>query len=100
MELVIREVIETKGDYSQVVVSRDVFDVTKGFRPELPYTTTRNSAGQGVRVFEFDGNRQLFVRFDKEAGRTVFVTQKDTAQETLKTLDEEREGEPVVAFSF
>ena len=100
MELVIRTIIESAGDFSHVVVSRDVFTATKGFKPELPYTTSRNSTGQGIRIFEFDDAKLLYVRYDKEEQKTVFIADNETAQACLLTLDEERADEPVLAMAY
>jgi len=102
--LVVRTIIETKDAFSQVVVSREVFEATKGYVPPMPYTTAQNAAGQGIRVFEFAGGHKLYVRYvkdDAERGNyTVFVTDADTAQATLTTLEQEREGGEKVGFSF
>jgi len=113
MELVIREVIEEKGDFAHVVVSREVFDAVKGF--DVPnwkgeahpkavegkvYATSRNKAGQGVRIFQFNDGKELFLRYNTEERKTTFVVSSDVAKTSLRSLEQERAGEPVLGFSF
>lgn len=99
IKLAVRSIISTKGDYSQVVVSNEVFKAVTGVRPSLPYTTARQTTGQGVRIFDFGGTK-LYSRRDKEAGKTYFVMHKDDAAKCLRTLEQERANEPVLAFDY
>ena len=98
-QLKVRSIIESKGDYSQVVVSRDVFDAVKGFKPVMAYETSRDAAGRGVRIYDF-GSAKLFARRDKESGKTIFVMDTQEAAGHLETLEQERSGEPTLEFAF
>lgn len=95
----VRTIVETQGEYAHVIVDRDTFEAVNGFKPALPYTTTRNASGQGVRVFTIDGV-QLFARRDKESGKSVFVMKNADATRLLTTLADERANEPSLAFTF
>jgi hypothetical protein len=97
--LKVRNIIESKGDYSHVVISRENFDAVNGFKPQMAYTTSRDAAGRGIRVFDFSGVN-LFARRDKENGKTVFIMKTTDAAERLETLEQERAGEPTLAFAF
>lgn len=98
-QLKVRSIIATKDGYSHVVIDRASFDAVTGFRPKLPYTTGRNAAGQGIRMFNIDGTT-LFARLDKETGKSVFVMSEAEARARLLPLDEERANEPAMAFAF
>jgi hypothetical protein len=95
----VRTIIATIGNYSHVVVDRETFDKVNGFRPELPYTTTRDAQGRGVRVFDIDGTK-LYARKDKAEGKTVFVMNSKDAMAHLQTLAQERENEPSLEFAI
>lgn len=95
----VRTIIATIGNYSHVVVDRETFEQVNGFRPQLPYTTTRDAQGRGVRVFDIDGAK-LYARKDKEEGKTVFVMSTADATKHLQTLAQERENEPALAFAI
>ena len=99
LTLAVRTIIKEDGEFAQVVVSNEVFKQVAGVRPALPYTTARNAAGNGVRIFDIDGVK-LYTRRDKEAGKTYFIMHKADAQKCLKTLEEERAGEPVLGFQI
>lgn len=98
--LTVRQIIAEDNGYAHVVVAQNVFELVNGFRPKLPYTTGRNAAGNGVRCFEFKDGAKLWARRDKESGKTIFVTSADVAKKNLRTLEEERSGEPALAFGF
>ena len=95
----VRAILATEGDYSHVVLDRATFEAVNGFRPALPYTTTRNAQGQGVRVFTIDGVT-VYSRKDKDTKKSVFVMKTADAQRLLSTLADERANEPSLAFSF
>lgn len=99
LAIAVRSIIKETGDFAQVVVSNEVFKQVAGVRPLLAYTTARNSAGNGVRIFEIGGVK-LYTRRDKEAGKTYFIMKKEDAQKCLRTLEEERAGEPVLEFDI
>lgn len=97
IQLAVRAIIKTVGNHSQVVVSNEVFKAVAGVRPALPYTTARNAAGNGVRIFDFAGTH-LYTRRDKELGKTFFIMKKEDAEKCLRTLEQERAGEEVLDF--
>ena len=95
----VRTIISTVGDFSQVVVDADTFKKVQGLNPAIPHLTARNQQGKGVRIFDIAGIK-LYVRYDKEARRSIMVMQKKDAEAKLLTLEAERSGEPALAFSF
>jgi hypothetical protein len=95
----VRKIIATIGDYSHVVVDGETFAKVNGFIPELPYTTTRDSQGRGLRVFNVEGV-PLYARKDQETGKTIFVMTSKDAQQNYLPLDDERAAGPSVSFAF
>ena len=93
----VRAIVSSKDGFSHVIVSRATFDLTAGFRPQMEYTTGRNKAGQGVRVFTFADGAKLYSIFDKG---TKFIMGTAEAEAHLSTVEEEYEAtSSVLAFS-
>jgi len=103
-QLVVREIIEEKDGFAQVVVSRDVFEATRGFVPKLPYERAANAKGEGIRIYTFAEGKKLYVKYSKDeetgAATSTFVTDSPTAHACLRTLEQERANEPKLEFSF
>lgn len=95
-EVKVRRIFEEVGDYSGVSIDIDNFNKVRSARPELPYQTTHNSKGQGVRYFNFNGTL-VFTRWIADERATRLFMRTEDAQEKLSTVDDEREGEVGIA---
>lgn len=97
--IAVRNIFQVQGEYAQVSVDSETFKAINGLRPALEYTTTRNAAGQGIRVFNINGV-QVMSRYDKENRKTRFIMKHSDAMSCLKTLEQERAEGPVVATTL
>ncbi len=97
-ELVVRTIIDTKDGYSRVVVSNETFRQVQGVRPELPYKAMGDMGGNGVRIFSF-GTTELYVKYDKENRKSIFIMKASDVKKHLRTLEQEREGEEKLPFN-
>lgn len=95
----VRKIFSTVDGYSQVSIDSDTFNKVRGMRPELPYTTGRNKAGQGVRIFDINGNKLMSV-YNKEEKKSGFIMTEAQANANLRTIEQERADEPVLNFAF
>jgi hypothetical protein len=89
----VRTILATTGNFSHVVVDRETFDKVNGYLPELPYTTSVDALGRGVRIYNVDGIN-LYSRKDKESGKTIFILNSKDAAKLLE------DREDALEFSF
>jgi hypothetical protein len=97
--LKVRNIFETANGFSKVSVNTEVFKAIAGFNPTLPYTTSRNANGNGVRVYDVDGV-PVYTQYDKESKKTAIIMKTSDANKHLQTLESERENEVALAFTF
>jgi hypothetical protein len=98
----VRNIFESAGNnakYVKVSVDYNTFNAIKGMSPELPYTTTHDALGKGVRIFDIDGIK-VMSQYDKETRKTSFIMDIDDATANLRSLDDERSDEPGLDFAF
>ncbi len=85
-------IIDTKGDFSQVVLDRETFNAVRGANPTLPFETVRDASNRITRKFTFS-NGELWSRLDRTEDKTtsVFVVRAEVAKAALidgdKSLD-------------
>ena len=72
----------TKGDYSEVSIDTPTYFKITGFEPRAAYTTGKNKAGEGVRVFNIGGTK-IFTCYKKPEGEQ----EKGTNVITMLTAD-------------
>ena len=89
----VRQIIETREDYSQVVVDANTFRDVIGVAPKTPHTTARDVQGKGVRVFDLNGTK-LYTQFKpgegEKRGTTIIIMHKNDAARLLLPLETER----------
>jgi hypothetical protein len=101
MDLIIRNIIETNGSWSHVVVSREVFMAVMGKEPKMEFTSVRNALGQKMRAFQFNGGHILYSRLDYNTMKNVFVTSAETAKMCLRNTENGGvDNLPVTDISF
>lgn len=98
-KVAVRNIFEVQGDYARVSVDNETFNAIRGMTPSLPYTTSRNASGQGIRIFNI-GGVVLMSRYDKETRKTNFIMKNTDAVANLQTLAQERANEPVLGFTL
>ncbi len=77
--LVVTTIVETTGDYSQVIVAREVFEAVVGLQPAKPFATASDKQGRPLRVFDFNGAK-LYSRLNRDTRTNVFIMKADEAK--------------------
>jgi hypothetical protein len=87
--------------YSFVSVDGKTFSSIIGMEPKAVYTTGKNRAGNGVRIFDVDGSK-VFTCFNRELRITevIMLTSEAVALggRQASVVEAERANEPVLEF--
>ena len=104
--LKVRNIFEEADGYAVVSVNVELFKEIVGFDKKVnpllrDYTTGKNAAGKGVRIFDIDGVPVYTVFNGKDAQYNTSIIMKSAdAHKYLETLEQERAGETALAFHF
>ncbi len=98
MELKVRKIFEESNGYSKVSVNVEIFKAIAGFKPTLPYTTSRSESGKGVRVFNIAGT-PVYTIYEGENKSSIIMKSED-AKKHLLSLEAERSSLPALPFAF
>lgn len=97
--LIVRSIISADiNGYSRVTIANELFNAVRGIKPQLPYKSMGDMAGNGVRVFNLNGV-DLYVRYDKASRTTHFIMKTQDARMHLQTLAMERADEEKLPFN-
>lgn len=99
--LKVNKILKVTGAFAHVSICGPAFEAIKGFSPLMPYTTARNQASKGVRIFDFDGVKvfSCFVKGEgEEYGKAKVLMLTEDANRLKAESDAERANEPVLEF--
>ena len=76
------KIIKTVGEFAHVVLNYQCFTALRGATPALPFASSRNAAGEPVRIFDIEGTKVYSCARRDESGyvKTTFAMKAADAE--------------------